>query len=151
MDKDEVHMYTRILLSHKAEWTNAMCNMDGPGDGHTKWSKSDKDKYDIVDMQNLKKKKKWYRWTYLQNRNRLTDLGNSYQRDRLGVWDWYVHTVLFKTANQQGPTVQHRELCSILCNSLNGKIIWKRIDTGICITLLYTWNITLFIQYYIPI
>ena len=57
MDKDEVHMYTRILLSHKAEWTNAMCNMDGPGDGHTKWSKSDKDKYDIVDMQNLKKKK----------------------------------------------------------------------------------------------
>ena len=34
-----------------------MCNMDGPGDGHTKWNKSDKDKYDIVDMQNLKKKK----------------------------------------------------------------------------------------------
>ena len=26
-----------------------------------------------------------------------------------------------KMENQQGPTVQHRKLCSILCNNLNGK------------------------------
>ena len=30
--------------------------------------------YDIAYMGNLKKK--WYKWTYLQNRNRLTDLEN---------------------------------------------------------------------------
>ena len=43
-------------------------------------------------------KKNWYKWTYLQNRNRLTDLENEFMvtrgysvgvagRDRLGVWD----------------------------------------------------------------
>ena len=42
-------------------------------------------------------------------------------RDRLGVWDGSVPTAIFKIDNQQGPTVQHRELCSILCNKLNGK------------------------------
>ena len=26
-------------------------------------------------------------------------------RDRLGVWDWHVHTAIFKVDNQQGPTV----------------------------------------------
>ena len=57
-------------------------------------------------------------------------------RDRLGVWDWHVHTAIFKIDNQQGPTVQHRELCSILSNNLNGKRIYKRIDTCICITSL---------------
>ena len=53
-------------------------NMDGPRDCHTEWSKSDREReiwYDIAYMQNLKKKK-WYKWTYLQNRNRLTDLEN---------------------------------------------------------------------------
>ena len=52
--------------------------MDGPGDDHIKWSNSDREKqisYDIAYMQNLKKKlKKWYKWTYLQNRNKLTNI-----------------------------------------------------------------------------
>ena len=30
-------------------------------------------------------------------------------RDRLGVWDLYVHTAVFKIDNQQGPTVKIRE------------------------------------------
>ena len=58
--------------------------------------------------------KKWYKWTYLQNRNRLTDLENELmvtrgkwgaRRDGLGVWDWHVHTAIFKMDNQQGPAV----------------------------------------------
>ena len=28
------------------------------------------------------------------------------------------HTAVFNVENQQGPAVQHRELCSILCNNL---------------------------------
>ena len=44
-------------------------------------------------------------------------------RDRLEVWDSHVHTAIFKIDNQQVPTVLHRELCSILCNKLNGKRI----------------------------
>ena len=35
--------------------------------------------------------------------------------------------------NQQGPTVKHKELCSKLCNNLNGKEFEKRIDACICI------------------
>ena len=41
----------------------------------------------------------------------------------LGVWDWHMHTTIYKIDNQQGPTVQHRELYSILCNNLHGKRI----------------------------
>ena len=33
--------------------------------------------------------------------------------------------------HQQGPTVQHRELCSMLCGSLDGKEVWGRMDTCI--------------------
>ena len=52
--------------------------MDGPGDYHTKWGKSDRERqiwYDIAYMQNLKT---WYKWTYLQNRNRLTVFENKF-------------------------------------------------------------------------
>ena len=28
---------------------------------------------------------------------------------------------------QQGSSVKHGELCSIFCNNLNGKIIWKKV------------------------
>ena len=39
MDKDEIHIYNGILLSHK-EWQNAICGtMDVPRDYHSKWSK----------------------------------------------------------------------------------------------------------------
>ena len=86
--------------------------MDGPRDYHTKWSKPDRERqisYDITYMWNLKK---WYKWTYLQSRNRLTDVENKLtvtkqggSRDKLGDWDWHIHTTLYKTDNQQGPTV----------------------------------------------
>ena len=34
--------------------------------------------------------------------------------------------------NQQGATVWHMELHSVLCGSLEGRGIWERIDTCIC-------------------
>ena len=46
-----------------------------PRDYHTKWSKSERERqisYDVTHMWNLKR----YKWTYLQNRNRLTDVEN---------------------------------------------------------------------------
>ena len=115
--------------------------MDGPGDYHTKWSKLDRERqipYDIAYMWNLKK---WYKWTYLQNRNthRLKERIYGYQGEKRGrarsaVWDRHVYTTIFKIDNQQGPTVQHRELGSIFCNNRNGKRIWERIDICICIS-----------------
>ena len=47
------------------------------------------------------------------------------------VWDCHVHTAIFKMDNQQGPTVQHREHCSMLCGSLDGRGVWWRMDTCI--------------------
>ena len=35
---------------------------------------------------------------------------------------------LRKYKTKQGPTVAHRELYSVLCNNINRKKIWKRID-----------------------
>ena len=32
-----------------------------------------------------------------------------------------IHTATFKKDNQEGPTVQHMELCSMLCGSLDGR------------------------------
>ena len=43
----------------------------------------------------------------------------------LGVWDRHTHTSIFYVDNPQGPTIQHRELCSTFCNYLNGKRIGK--------------------------
>ena len=75
VDKEDVeHIYNGILLSHKNEQNNAICsNMDGPRDSHAEWSKSDRERQISYDMWNLKK---WYKWTYLQNRNRVTGVEN---------------------------------------------------------------------------
>ena len=44
MEKEGVvHVYNRILLSHKRERNNAICsNMNEPRDGHTEWNMSDR-------------------------------------------------------------------------------------------------------------
>ena len=72
-----IHIYNGILLSHKKEWNLAISgNMDGSTGYYAKWNKSDRERqipYDITYMWNLKK---WYKWTYLQSRNRLTDIEN---------------------------------------------------------------------------
>ena len=94
MDKEDVvWIHNRILLRHKKTINPATYNnMDGPGDYHTKWSKSERERqitYDIIYMWDLKIK---YKWTYLWNRNRLTDIGNKLMvtkgeggKDKLGV------------------------------------------------------------------
>ena len=48
--------------------------MDGPRGYHTKWSKSDRERQVSCDFPYMWNLKKWYKWTYLQNRNRLTDI-----------------------------------------------------------------------------
>ena len=70
------NVYNEILLSHKKEWSIAICsNMDRPRDYYTKWSMSGREREisnDIIYMCNRKK----YKLSYLQNRNRLTDIEN---------------------------------------------------------------------------
>ena len=48
--------------------------MDKPRDYCTKWSKSDTEKQISYDITYTWYLKKWYKWTYLQNRKRLTKI-----------------------------------------------------------------------------
>ena len=77
MDKEDVvYIYNGILLSHRKGWNNDICsNMDGPRDYHIKWSKSDRER-NIIWYPLYVWSIKGYKWTYLQKRNRLTDIEN---------------------------------------------------------------------------
>ena len=59
-------------------------------------------------------------------------VGEDEGKEYLGSWDRHVHTAIFKMGNQQGPTVQHRELGSMLCGSLEGRRVWERMHPCIC-------------------
>ena len=50
MDKEDiVYIYNGILLNHKKEWNNVIySNMDATRDYHTKWNKSERDKYHMI-------------------------------------------------------------------------------------------------------
>ena len=86
-----VHIYNGILLSHKKEQNWVICrDVDGPRDCHTEWSKSEREKqilYINTYMWNLEK---WYRWSYLQSRNRDTDVENKCMdtKGEGGVMNW---------------------------------------------------------------
>ena len=101
------HIYNGILLSHKKKqnWV-IYSEVDGPRDCHTEWSKSEKEKqisYINTYMWNLEK---GYR-SYLQSRNRDTDIENKHMDTKvgrgvwhdLGDWDWHIYTSMYKIDN----------------------------------------------------
>ena len=49
------------------------------------------------------------------------------------MWDGQVRTALFEMDHQQGPTIQHKELCSMSGGSLDGRRAWGRMDACICL------------------
>ena len=54
----------------------------------------------------------------------LTDTGGRMKGGIVKSLGWaHIYIVIFKIDDQQGTTVYHRELCSILYNNLSGKII----------------------------
>ena len=68
-----IHIYNRILFSHKKEWTwIGFIEVDEPRAFYTEWSKSErKNKYSIL-MHKYEIKKNGL-WTYLQGSNRDTE------------------------------------------------------------------------------
>ena len=85
---------------------NVICNMDGPRDCHTEWSKSDREgeiSYDIPQMWNLKRN---HSNELIYKTNRSMDLENKVngcqRRDSCRVWYGYVHCAIIKADNQQG-------------------------------------------------
>ena len=79
------------------------------------------------------------KWTYLQNRNRLTCLKNKLMvagagriggRDSQEVWDGHVHTALFKMETNKDLPYSTGNCAQ--WNSLDGRGVWERMDTCIC-------------------
>ena len=85
------HTQTEYYSAIKKEWNNTICsNVDGP------ITLSEVRQTNIIWYRLYVESKKWYQWTYLQNRNRLRDLENKLMvtteerwgaRDKLGGWD----------------------------------------------------------------
>ena len=90
--------------------------MDGLSEGHAEWSKPEREKqmsYINTYMWNLEK---WYRWYYLQSRNRDTDVENKCmdtkeerggQWEEFGDWNWHIYTIvtMYKIDNKWEHTV----------------------------------------------
>ena len=87
-----VYIYNGILLSHKKEWNNAICNnMDATRDYHTKWSKSERERqtpYDTTYMWNLKydTNEPTYE-TETESGTGVCQGGGGWGRGGVGVWD----------------------------------------------------------------
>ena len=59
----------------------------------------------------------------LPHGNKLEGSGEVWQAGSLGIWHRRIHTALFKINDQQGLTVEHRELCSMSWGSLDGRAV----------------------------
>ena len=117
--------------------------MDGPHACHTKWSKSDKEKYpmvslmcrilkEMIQMNSFTRQKQTYRlrgWTYGYQWGRMS--GEEIVRE-FGI-DMYTLLYLKWITNKDLLTVDHRELCSMLGGSLDGKGVWG--ENGSCIRM----------------
>ena len=73
--------------------------LDGPRDGQTEWSKSEREKQVSQINRYMWSLEKWCRWTYLQSRNRDTEVENVWSPngtrgawDGLGDWGWHICT-----------------------------------------------------------
>ena len=104
-EEDVVRTYNAILLRHKKEWNIAPCHsVDGPRDHHTKWAKSQRQtSYDVTCM-----------WSLNCGTNELIYKTEAELLIRKQTWlpkgEW--------RRTRQGPTVKHRGLYSVTCNSL---------------------------------
>ena len=97
LEKELRHL--QLISLQKTRWGKLnLVDMDGPGECHTEWSSSEREKqtsYIKAYMWNLEK---WYRWSYLQSRKRDTNIedksmdakGEEVEWDELREWDWRI-------------------------------------------------------------
>ena len=64
-----------VSFCHTLKWISyIICrDMDGPKDTHTEWIKLEREKQTLYINAYIWNLEKWFRWTYLQGRNRNTD------------------------------------------------------------------------------
>ena len=74
-EEDMVHVQNGRLLNHKKEQNDAIfSDMDEPRDHHTEWGKTQKNKYHMIYHLHVESEKKKYKWTYSQNRSRVSEV-----------------------------------------------------------------------------
>ena len=56
--------------------------------------------------------------TEMDSQTQKKTYGSPREKAGEGVWDQQIHTTIYKTDKQQGPTVWHRELYSVSFNNL---------------------------------
>ena len=56
------------------------------------------------------------KWSYRVKEKNIVTKGEGKVRDVLGYGINNICTTIYKIDNHQGPTVYHKELCSLLCN-----------------------------------
>ena len=81
---------------------------------------------------------KWYRWTILQSRNRVTDVENKLMVtkgaggwDKWGNWDWHIYTTMYKITDENlgfpgGSEGKESAYKRPGFNPWVGKIPWRR-------------------------
>ena len=55
-----------------------ICSIYGPKNWNTEWSKSDRENQILFDITHMWHLNKVYKWTYLKNRNRVTNIENKF-------------------------------------------------------------------------
>ena len=106
MDKDVVHIYNAILLSHKKNEIVPLAETWMDLEAVTQ-SESEREKQILHNITYMWDQEKWYRWTYLQSRNRdnrwrdqtYGHQGGRGKWDELGDGDWHIHTTMYKIDN----------------------------------------------------
>ena len=74
-------------LKKEQNWVICI-DMDKPRDCYIEWSKSERGNQTSHINAYMWNLGKWYRWPYLQNRNRGTDVENKHMyKGRKGEWD----------------------------------------------------------------
>ena len=73
--EDVVHIYNEIWLSHKK---NEIMPFAATWRPLLEWNKSDRERQILYDYHLYEESEKWYQWTYLQIRNKLTDIENKF-------------------------------------------------------------------------
>ena len=112
--EDEVHIYNGILLSHKkneimrfvATWMDLEVII-------RKWSQTNTnilcyhlyvESKKMIQMNLFTKQKHTHRF-WKQTYSYQLPKGKGGGGDKLRVWDWHIHTTIYKIDNQQGSTV----------------------------------------------
>ena len=135
-----VHVYNRILLSHKNKIMPCAATWMDPETAMLKSERTTNTKWYHFYMQ----PKIWHRWTCLQKRNRLRRGEQTWgcqvrEWDGRGVWGSWMQTLAFRRETQRGPAVGHRDLYPVSWDRPRWKM-WGKEWTCVCdgVALLYS-------------